>query len=409
MLRIGPRDKSSVNYRLRLASIVTVVWLMVIFSEYNLVSRRILSIFPIRRTGVRHILVEAELLWPEPEFRRLNLTGGNLNDKESEQKYADAFFVKPYKTTMQLSTLPDLRGMKWPSVEVIKRPIGLTPDDDEEDSIRLQEIPFSPLITRGQRTLFLHLLHKFSNIMFENGLGDRFFIFAGALLGSFRHHDFIPWDDDLDIMVDVDVRPLVADLMRQLEPDYVFQQFYSQDKLFTRVMNGSDLWRDLPRSRPIPSASWGFPFLDIFYYTKTDTEVVQVFRPMNRFPLNVVFPLLFRPLAGSWFPAPFQPLTFLQLKYSLDSMCWSTSFVHSLEGPVRAVGVPCEQLGYRYAFVEHHYGCDGGGGGRTSEEGVMMTVEGLTTVEERLVVRVSETKNKTIHSLCFPMHISNVQ
>jgi len=43
---------------------------------------------------------------------------------------------------------------------------------------------------------------------------------AGTLLGSFRFHDRIPWDDDVDLIVPMSAQPRLREALASLEPDF---------------------------------------------------------------------------------------------------------------------------------------------------------------------------------------------
>lgn len=45
----------------------------------------------------------------------------------------------------------------------------------------------------------LDLLNEFSQVCGKHGL--KWFVHAGTLLGAVRHHGFIPWDDDIDVLL----------------------------------------------------------------------------------------------------------------------------------------------------------------------------------------------------------------
>ena len=45
----------------------------------------------------------------------------------------------------------------------------------------------------------LQVLIKFKEICEKEGL--RYFLYGGTLIGAIRHKGFIPWDDDLDVLM----------------------------------------------------------------------------------------------------------------------------------------------------------------------------------------------------------------
>ena len=75
-----------------------------------------------------------------------------------------------------------------------------------------------------QQSLYV-LLREFDRVCAV--LGIRYFLFAGSLLGAVRHQGFIPWDDDLDVIL---LREDYERLLRE-GPDVLNkEQFYLQEE-----------------------------------------------------------------------------------------------------------------------------------------------------------------------------------
>ena len=54
-------------------------------------------------------------------------------------------------------------------------------------------------VLKHLQSLELMILKEFINICEENNL--TYYMYAGSLLGTIRHQGFIPWDDDLDVIM----------------------------------------------------------------------------------------------------------------------------------------------------------------------------------------------------------------
>ena len=68
-------------------------------------------------------------------------------------------------------------------------------------------------------------LHKF---IVDNGL--RYYVFGGTMLGAARHKGFIPWDDDIDIIMPRDDYEKLCSLLKTPIDHYVIETPYSENK-----------------------------------------------------------------------------------------------------------------------------------------------------------------------------------
>ena len=95
---------------------------------------------------------------------------------------------------------------------------------------------FSDEIKNGLKEVQLEILDELDRICNENGL--RYYLAYGSLLGAVRHNGFIPWDDDIDVMMPYnDMVRLEAIFNAVADTERFFYQSPSTDSLFGLAIN----------------------------------------------------------------------------------------------------------------------------------------------------------------------------
>ena len=118
------------------------------------------------------------------------------------------------------------------------------------------------------------ILLQFERVCRDNGL--RYYLCGGTLLGAVRHKGFIPWDDDIDVMMPIeDYRKFVAIAPKALPDGFVLQAEETEAQfpfLFAKVCDTT-----IPFDNGMAYRPSGI-FIDVFpvSYCKAPTKLRRI-------------------------------------------------------------------------------------------------------------------------------------
>lgn len=209
------------------------------------------------------------------------------------------------------------------------------------------------------------LLEVFAELMRKNNI--TLVMMDGTLLGSYFFHDFVPWDDDLDLMVSWEDRAKVFKVfsdhkLRETYDVCTYQDtinWYSLETLEGRnpklqkpsdreyYTNRADFKFKFFRkdSKQAGEYEWKWPFVDIKYFRVTGDKVNKVDNHKEYYSLDRqdFFPFHLRPFAHLWLPAPRDTRAVLRKKYQKFT-CVSHDWDHVREVSQSRLHVSCHDI-----------------------------------------------------------------
>ena len=199
---------------------------------------------------------------------------------------------------------------------------------------------FNPGLNVTQRRLMRDLIGCFVDIAKKNNV--TYFMYGGTLIGSYRHHGMVPWDDDVDVAVSIEDAEILKTAFGELSAPFQTVTELPRWKLFYHNIS------------MINEQRWSFPFLDISFF-KTQQGIIHDIDPVHeytfRYNVSDVFPLVLRPYWDMWLPAPKHTRIVLDTTYAIEQ-CVSSYWSHSTEHYTKImVSLPCEQINEFYPHV----------------------------------------------------------
>jgi hypothetical protein len=266
-----------------------------------------------------------------------------LNNTEDEKTSLDDYSILCLDMAYRLDSEQSL-----PQSPILRSP--------SLNSSKLNRLPYryslwksSPLLARRmtpcEHNLAMHLLMIIERICRKHNI--TYMLADGSLLGSLRHHDIIPWDDDIDIIIPIEDKTRFANVIEKMN-ETLLQYYFKIKKEYNREYYKIFFKNTSPAGR----YSWNFPFVDIFLYVKNETHFWYLGYPETITKVENIFPLTMRPFGELWLPAPRKPQKLF--KFDIFDKCKGHFWDHKNEISQKETILKCDDLKHIYPFVERN-------------------------------------------------------
>ncbi|ELT89311.1 hypothetical protein CAPTEDRAFT_225771 [Capitella teleta] len=189
-------------------------------------------------------------------------------------------------------------------------------------------------------------------------LGISWSLFYGSLLGAYITHDCLPWDDDLDIIIQKDA----IDLLAKMHKDGSLPKKYNIGYVLTSGLHKL-YWAPGKKIKPY---SWAWPFVDLMPYQETEKNIQNIDRNKgHRFdvPKSLALPFVMRPFGPLWLPAPRDSWKMMGVTYKemKQFLCKAPGYDHVNERRRKdGKSTDCKNLHFQYRFVHREKSAEGG-------------------------------------------------
>ena len=163
----------------------------------------------------------------------------------------------------------------------------------------------------------VNLLKQITSIL--NEFDIKHCLISGTLLGYVRHSDFIPWDDDIDIIVDDSIIRKIDDIIIKYSNLFTFMNVYTNIYKICFSNEGIEMKTDNHRFKKtiMNTGKYTWPFIDLFVYSSTE-KTISFFH--KEWPIEKFIPFTVVDFLGITSNIPKDYDYFLKLNYTEDYM-----------------------------------------------------------------------------------------